>query len=272
MIVKSYVVSAFNSVNYLGELSQTLASKVVATEFDGSLLKITVNDDSISPAEDTELSNAVTSHDSMPTPTFRIMDLVNTEFKGFPIESIDFKRHLRRDLALQKKTSMSANGRPVKSSYYHNDVLFAEIRFEFTDYNSLMVRRKEDLYYVKTDGSYSDPILIKDKPYDLTDPVDGAVSIEERINSRKHIVSHIKAFLSGVIMQALGQSIAEVIVTIGPFWDECWPERSSFIEFGTNDWVDYMNKPETSTEYSFLAIPVAPSVTVKDYIISKIDY
>jgi len=190
------------------------------------------------------------------------------------ITEIDFKRHTRPEIALRKKTQIAPNGRPLKNDYYFNDELVATLTFEFTDQNSLMKTRKETINYIKNDGSSGPDILIKDKIYDHTDPDEGAECIDERIKSRKKIVGAMKAFLSGVIVQALQKPLPEVIGIITPFWDDCYKERDSFVEFGTSDWSQYlMGIDVANTAYTYLGIPInAEGVTVRDYMVSRLNY
>jgi len=190
------------------------------------------------------------------------------------ITEIDFKRHTKPEIALRKKTTIAPNGRPQKNSYYYNDELVATLTFEFTDENSLMKTRKEIINYIKNDGSNGPDIVIKDKVYDHTDPDEGAECIDERIKSRKKIVGAMKAFLSGVIMQALQAPLPQVISVITPFWDDCYKERELFIEFGTSDWSTYlMGIDVQNTTYTYLSIPInAQGVTVRDYMVSRLNY
>ena len=190
------------------------------------------------------------------------------------ITDIDFKRHTRSDIALAKSESLLPNGRPEFNEYRYNDELVARLRFEFTDENSLMKTRKEIINYVKNDGTYGPDILIKDRVYDHTNPSDGAICIAERVRSRSNIVGAIKAFLSGVLMQATQSSLEEVIDLVTPFWDLTERERLAFLEFGKSDWSDVISTmtPETSP-FNYLFFPInAQGVTVQQYMLSRINY
>ena len=215
------------------------------------------------------------NHDHTLFSEFLVYGLTNPEFGGFPIENIDFKRHLRKDIALTKKVKKIPNGRPEWAKYYWNGDLIAEIEFIFdTSAGNLMTRRREYLYYYRGNGEKSYPILIKDKTYDMSDLHDGNLVVMERVQARESIVSEIKAFLSGVLMQALQQPLDQVVIAIKPFWDSFKLDRDDFIELATTDWRDALLAIDlTTTPYTFLAIPIDQNgTTVRDYIVSRLSY
>ena len=153
---------------------------------------------------------------------YRIVYLINKQFQKLPLENIDFKRHMLPNIALNKKVTMLPNGRPDKAEYYNGTDLVAEIRFEFIDSSGLMIDRKEYLYYVKQD-----------------------------------IVSSMKAFLSGILMSGLGQSLEQVVETITPFWDACKIQREHFTELGKTDWKTWLENIDLNiTPYTYLAIDI----------------
>ncbi len=205
---------------------------------------------------------------------YRVIDLVNREFEQLKLENIDFARHLKSDVALNKKVTKLPNGRPEKAEYYNGTDLIAVIEFDFTaDTENLLQRRREWLKYYKTDGTTSAAILIKDKIFDSTDLVDGEAVIEERVKARTSIVSSMKAFLSGVLMQGLGQTLPQVIATIKPFWDEYKVERDDFIELGSPDWKDDLIAVDLgTTPHTWMAIDIGGGVTIRDYMVSRLSY
>ena len=209
------------------------------------------------------------------TINYKINSALREDFQDVSdITSIDFKRDTKPEIALAKTPIDLPNGRPSKNQYYHDGELVAELRFEFTDENSLMKTRKEVINYVKNDGTMGPDIVIKNRVYNHQNPSDGAECIAERTKSRTKIVGALKAFLSGVIMQATGQTVAQVIQTITPFWDDCQKERESFIEFGTGDWSTYLVGIDVANSaYTYLGIPInAQGVTVRDYMVSRLNY
>ena len=293
-ITKQYSIQNFKFISFVGEISTELKDLIIGAQHENGTLTLYLKHE-LEPAEETAMQDAVDNHDPNAYSDFRIMGLINDEFMNFPIENIDFKRHVRSDVVMEKKVSMLDNGRPEKSSYYFNDELIAEIHFVFeTTPENLMTKRTEVLYYFRDNETKSEPITLKSKTYDLTDSYEGALVLKERIDARVTIVENLKAFLSGVIMQATGQSLVPVINMIKPFWDECKIKREDFIELGTHDWVEYLSNIDlTTTPYTFLAIPISapaapiydedgeltneedvnkPLITVRDYLVDKITY
>ena len=206
---------------------------------------------------------------------YKIKDLVDGFYDDLPVNILDFKTCLKSDVSLDKTITMFDNGRPAKNQYFHNDILYAEIRFVFSDVNSLLTQRIEELYYIKNDGvTFSPKIVIKNRTYDHTDLTDGAIVVQERIDARNQIVASMKAFLSGVLMQALGQSMAQVVTTITPFWDETQADREHFIDLGTDAWQDALKAIDlTTTAYTYLSIPIdGNGTTARDYMAARLDY
>lgn len=266
-------VTQFNIEKFMLEIDAQSKLLLAGTKLDVNGLTLYFANE-ITSADEAAFDTFVYSHDGTAPSPYRIMQYINDEFKGYPIENIDFSRHLKAQYALNKKVTMLPNGRPAKSEYFdENNVKVSEISFEFQDQNYLMVDRKEWLKYFREDGTACDPVLINHKIYDLSNVKDGAEAIQERIEARSEIVSGVKAFLSGVIMQALGQSIEQVIATITPFWDETKTNREKFIEFGTQEWLGQINAIDLgTTPHTYLAIPVAQGVTVKDYLMGALNY
>lgn len=276
LMTKTYNLAEFNIIKFLDEVKefdQALRDLIVSCPHKDGVLTVHING-ALTAQQETDLQTLVDEHDSTPTSPFRIMELINNDFKGLPLENIDFKHHAKRDIALNKHVVMLPNGRPDKSEYFYNGDLVAEIRFSFQDQNYLMTEKKLHLYYVREDGTYSEPILIKHKIYDHTDLKDGSDAVKERIDAREEIVAGMKAFLSGVLMQALNQTIDQVIITITPFWDETKANRDKFIEFGTDEWKNQITVIDLgSTPHTYLAIPInQEGTTVKDYLIGSLNY
>lgn len=275
-MIKQYPIVNFRLDNFLTEveaISADLRGKITAIVHKNSVADIHL-EGTLTLQDDTDLQSAIDNHKWQPDSPFRIKSLVNTEFKYLPVENIDFKRHLPADVALVKTVTMMPDGRPEKSEYTWNDTLYAEIRFAFQTANYLLTDRKEYLYYLREDGTYSDPILIKHKPYDLSKAKDGSDAIDERISARGQIVSSMKAVLSGIIMQAMNQNMDQVIVTISAFWDDSYTARKKFIEFGTDEWKQFIaNIDLANTPYPYFAIPIdANGTTVKDYMLGRLTY
>jgi hypothetical protein len=259
---------------FLDECSPDLRSKIIALKQTPG--KVIVNlTETLSTDLYNELYNVTLNHDPSLFSEFRIMSLINSEFLGFPLENIDFARHLKKDIALNKKVFKDNNGRPTRSEYYNDNDLVAEIEFIFTLTSSNLVqRRQEYLRYYRDNGTKSDSILIKDRIYDFTNLVDGELAVQERIDSRHSIVASMKAFLSNILMQALIIDMDQAVITIKPFWDEYHDDIDSFVELGVYNWRDGLIAIDlASTPYTWLAVPVdGEGTTIRDYMVARISY
>lgn len=295
---KQYTATGFNLSNFLNDVvahSQALRDKIVAAQFLSQQNVVEMHlQGTITTQDDLDLQQLLDDHNAQPDSPYKIMSLVNPDFRGLPIENVDFKRHLRGDIALDKKVTMHSNGRPEKSEYYNGTDLVCKITFTFQDANFLLTERKEFIHQMKEDGSWSDGFLIKKKTYDHTHEVDGFLAVEERIDARKHIISSMKAFLSGVIMTVLQKDIIEVIEMISPFWDASEVQRRKFQEFGTEEWkgfistLDLASAPAFGTQaftdlvtsgdiknapYAYFKIPIdVHGTTIQDYMVGRLTY
>lgn len=193
-----------------------------------------------------------------------------------PFNLFDFKNMLLRECATSKKTYKLANGRPQKAEYYIDGILVAVIYWTFTTTASNVVTNKKlELVYIRPDNSESDKILIKNKDFDPTDQSidDGALVMKERVDARNNILEGIKANLAGIIMAGLGKTMAETVVVIRPFWDEYSSQRSDFIELGAENWRTEMAALDLGvTAHTWLGIELAPTYTVRDFIVEKLTY
>lgn len=274
---KTYSVTGFNYPKFLEENdAKSYRPKLyAATGIEPATTSITFHfSEDLTGAEVTALDADVAAHDPSASPQYRILALVNEEFKGIPIENIDFARHMGGAKALNKKTTMSLNGRPEKAEYYDGADLISEIQFEFTaNADNLVTDRKEWLYQYRDDGTKSDAILIKHKIYDHTDIADGAFVMKERVDSRTSIIDAVKATVSAVLM-AGGLTLDQVIATITPFWDETQVDREHFIEFGSQDWKNTLAAVDlNTTPHTYLAAVIdGNGTTVRDYMVSRLDY
>jgi hypothetical protein len=133
--------------------------------------------------------------------SYRILNLVNDEFKDFPVENIDFKIHLKASIALDKtERKFSTNGRPEFVEYTYQGTKIAKRLIEFIvdDDTNFVQRRIEKLAYYRDDGAIGEYFTIKDKSYTLAK--DGDLIMKERELSRKKIINDVK----GLVITVLG--------------------------------------------------------------------
>lgn len=204
---------------------------------------------------------------------YRINNLIDSIYEGNPVNTIDFKRHLRADIALDKKVYKAHGGRPLKSEYYYNNELVALIKFEFTTNSSNFVtQRIEKLHYITITDSESPEIIIKKKTYSMNNLVDAELMMKEREASRKSVIQSLKVFLGGVLMQALQMPMDQVTLIIEPFVTEYKDEMDGFVEYGYSHFKDELLAIDLqNTNYTWLSIPVdANGTTVRDYMVYQL--
>lgn len=206
---------------------------------------------------------------------YKVFPLVDDYHDCVDVNQIDFKRHLKPAIALNKKVSMQDDGRPLIAEYFNGSTLIAKIYFYFIlDSNSFMTRRTEDLVYIKNDDTEGLVIRIKDKTYDFSNPMDAARMLEERSQGRKTIIEQIKATTLAVLSAANPTLSTEQVIGIGlPFWDEQDIALQHFIGLGTTELLDNVTAIDlATTPHDWLNEEVSAGVTLKDYMIDKLTY
>lgn len=203
----------------------------------------------------------------------RVIDIVDGQYDDYPVNLLDFKVHLRPDIALDKSlVRRQSDYRPEFAYYSHDGVQYARRRFDFTlAPTGLMVTRDEYLAYYKTDGSLGTEFKIKTTTYDHTNIDDLGLAIEEQTKLRTDIVNHIKSMILGVV-QTMNPTynIHQIIAATLPFFNELTTERLDYVEIGSQDYAQAVAAVDlATTPHTYLAAPVAPGVTLKDYIILK---
>jgi len=204
----------------------------------------------------------------------RIFDLVAFEFRDWHPSKIDFTKHLKTGLTLQKReVVMTKSGRPVKSVYYYEDTPIAEILFIFeTDVLNFMTRRTERLGYYSADGDIHETWIIYDEIFDPTNTYHHRKRLEERTQARQWIIDSLRADIDKFLTIAAQQNanlIGPLATMINTFWVEYSPYLSAFINSGG---TFLRTKFSEETKYSFLDSYVAVGVTARMYIIDKLTY
>lgn len=202
-----------------------------------------------------------------------IMKYVDDKFKTYPTAKIDFRRHLRENIYFQKGVDILPNGRPQKSLYYYEDLLIAEIEFTFeVNAFNFMTRRIEKLSYYKKDGSKTDQYIIADDIYEATNPYHLREMMKERSEARSMIFEEIKAFLNGVLAQYYipqGKTYSEILVIAGNLWNKFSTDIDSWVNVGSPAFSQNLTNDEDFPVFDF---EVAPSVTLRDWILVKVSY
>lgn len=203
----------------------------------------------------------------------RVLDLVQETFASYHPSKIDFRRHLKTDVYLQKNVVMLPNGRPEHALYSYNGELIAEIDFVFeTNEMNFMTRRKEILYYYKASGQKGEGYTIADDLYDASNPYHLREMMKERSESRSLIIEEIKAFLNGVLAAAYipqGCTYTQILELAGSFWSAHYVEINSWINVGS---PQFSTAIQNNVQFAFLNNEVSEGVTVRDYILQKISY
>lgn len=204
----------------------------------------------------------------------RILDLVAYEFRDWHPSKIDFTRHLKNGVFLEKRdVQMLKNGRPVRAVYYYGNDKVAEIVFEFTsDEIGFMTRRTEKLGYFSKDEYIHEQWVISDEFFSGSNSYQHLKRLEERTNARQLIIDALRAdidkFLTITAQQNPTMSGA-LSSMINGFWVDYNPHLSAFANSGGT----YLRtKFENDTVYPFLNSLVAPGVSVKAYIVDKLTY
>lgn len=205
--------------------------------------------------------------------TLRVLELVHDQFRTLHPSKIDFRRHLKPEVYLQKTVTMHPNGRPDKALYTYQGNKIAEIQFVFeADSLNFMKRRTELLAYYKNDDTRGEQYAIADDVYDMTVPYHLRLVMNERSEARSSIIAEIKAFLNGVLAQYYlpqGWTYPQILEVVGDFWNKYGEHINAWIAVASPRFRDML---AAETEFEFLDVQVAPGVTMKAYILNKTQY
>jgi len=210
----------------------------------------------------------------------KIFPHIDPSFDDLHSNSLDFKRHLKGNIALNKESCMLPNGRPSCSEYYLNGVLMAKIYFTFEsdEDTNLVTDRREELVYIKNDETETPKALIKHKEYDPDLLTDGILVMEERVRSRQNILEGLKTFLAGYLQAAIVQDLDYIINLIDPYWEAYDYKIGSFVRTGHSAWRDSLLADDLSAYSTWIDLPVVDgqgnpvAATVKQYMINTLTY
>lgn len=203
----------------------------------------------------------------------RVMDYVQDQFLNLPPSKIDFRRHLKENIYLQKNVLMLPNGRPQKALYSYNNELIAEIEFVFevSSFN-FMTRRTEKLSYYKRNNTVTEHWVLADDIYLESNPYHLREMMKERSEARSMIFEEVKAFLNGVLAQFYlpqGWTYLQILGVAGDFWNAYSNDIDAWINVGSPRFATNLN---AETNFSFLDVTVAENTTVRQYILAKTSY
>lgn len=205
----------------------------------------------------------------------RIYDIVDNPFLSLPVDKINFRQHLKKNIYLNKTVTMLKNGRPSYCIYDYEGTKYVRIRFEFlTNEHNLVTNKKTILgYYNKNDGVVEE-FDITNETIDLTSMYGLQKAVKERFSARSYIFDEIKSYVNAVLLQvysAQNKTYEEILTEGGNFWRDYDNEISSWCHIGAMSLlVDKLNQ---DTTYSFLSFPSGFSnMTIKDWIIDRITY
>jgi hypothetical protein len=205
----------------------------------------------------------------------RVLDLVHEDFKNYHPSKIDFTKHLKDGVHLEKReVSMLKNGRPIKAVYYYGSLAIAEIAFSFeADAQNFMTRRTETLGYYSNNGHLHCSWVISDDFFARSLPYQHQKRLSERVEARKWIIESMMADIDTLTFSAAASS----------------PETAAYLSAAINQiMVDYSAQIDTfvktggtffrasilnDTTHPILNTVVAPpNITMRMYIVDKLTY
>lgn len=205
----------------------------------------------------------------------RIESIVDDNFLTLPPEKIDFRRHLKDGIYLNKTVTMLKNGRPSYCIYDYNYTNYARIRFEFAPNQfNLITNKKTWLGFYDLNGNITKEYILTNETIDLTSIYGLQKAVNERFQARSYIFDEIKSYVNAVILQVYlqqGKEYEEVLLDGGNFWRDYSAEISSWCHIGGVSIIS--DKLNNETKYVFLDFPSGFSnMTIKEWIIDRISY
>ena len=203
----------------------------------------------------------------------RVMNLVEESFVNLHPSKVDFRRHLKPNVYLQKNTIMLPNGRPDKALYSFEGEDVAEIKFSFqVDNFNFMTRRTETLFYFKKNGQKSEGWIISDELFDRSKPSHLRAIMEERTQARSQIFAEIKAFLNGFLASYYvpqGKTYEDILVIAGSFWVKYSAAIDAWINVAS---PQFKSELLADNEFGFLTLQVDAENDVRSWILEKLTY
>lgn len=205
----------------------------------------------------------------------RIYDIVDDPFLSLPVDKINFRQHLKKNIYLNKTVTMLKNGRPSYCIYDYEGTKYVRIRFDFsTNEHNLVTNKKIFLGFYNKNDSINEEFIITDENIDLTNMYGLQKAVKERYAARSYIFDEIKSYVNAVLLQVYtsqNKTYEEILTEGGNFWRDYNNEISSWCHIGGMSVL--VNKLNQDTTYSFLNFPSGfPNMTVKDWIIDRITY
>jgi hypothetical protein len=220
-----------------------------------------------------------------PNKRLKVLSLVKDEFKFYHPSKIDFRRHLKPFINLNKTVVMTRNGRPEKAEYFLDDDKICEIKFQFeVDAFNFMKKRTELLGYVSIDGSILNYWPIHEKSYDSSNIKDLTDMINERYEARKIIFDEIKAILNSFLalkylfnpIEEDRKTYPEVLEIAGNFWNKYSGLIDAWFNTGTPklraEILADTNEPLLEEMLPGNLIGHSEAMTVRDYVADRIIY
>ena len=207
--------------------------------------------------------------------TLHITDIIDDAFINLPKDKIDFRRHLKNGIYLNKVVTMLKNGRPSYCIYEYQGTSYARIRFEFlTNAFNLVSNKKTWLGFYNLNGDIITEYLLTNELIDLNSLYGLQKAVEERFQARSYIFDEIKSYVNAVILQVYmsqGKTYEEVLVDGGNFWRDYNDEISSWCHIGGITIIS--DKLNSEIKYPFLDLPSGyPNMTLRQWIIDRITY
>lgn len=206
--------------------------------------------------------------------TLLISSIIDSRFSDLPPSKIDFRRHLQDGVYLNKRVTMSKNGRPVDCIYHYDGIDYAKVRFEFTTNPfNLLINKKTYLGYYNALGIITQEYLLTDESNDISELYGLQKAVTERYKARQYIFDEIKSFVNAVVLQAymsIGRTYQEVLTDGSAFWKEYSSTIDSWCHIGDSQII--INKITADTTTAFLDTEYTSGVTLRAWIIDRLTY
>ena len=216
---------------------------------------------------------------------YRVYELVNEDFKNYHIENVNFKHHLKSDIALIKqKPTFDDRERPIEVDYKDEDGrLIARCKFEFELEPITFFPKSKKVYlaYYRENDTLGDYFLIENEQY-----IDEHKVFDELITARKNRIKKIKALvIKNYQVSDPTKSFPEILIETALFFKTVSKAVNLFEETGiayipddpdflVNQVLILSQEVNGVLKYPFLNHPFYQdnSLTLEQVIISQVIY
>jgi hypothetical protein len=199
---------------------------------------------------------------------YKIGAYVDEQYDDLPCHLVDFRRHLKPTIALQKDVTINQSDmRPIEAVYSYLGVEVAKLRWTFSvDANNLMTHRKQEICYILNDGTDGDWFIKEDQAFDINRQDHRNLVVSERETSRHSLINDIKIVVIGMLQSTRP---AENPYELGGALIQLHSSSiDAYTQTGSSDFADAITNDSITVWLD--DVIDGQGTTIRDYVLSRL--